>query len=85
MTDLVTWVCAECDNPDVYSDWECQWYNDLQLWVGKNEYTHQEFYCDNCYTDSGLSVHITERPLNLKEIAQVAIKKQEKLNASNAQ
>jgi len=85
MTDLVTWVCAECDNPDVYSDWECQWDNDLQLWVGKNEYTHQEFYCDNCYTDSGLSVHITERPLNLKEIAQVAIKKQEKLNASNAQ
>ena len=77
MTDLVTWVCAECDNPDVYSDWECQWDNDLQLWVGKNEYTHQEFYCDNCYTDSGLSVHIIERPLNLKEIAQVAINKQE--------
>jgi len=85
MTDLVTWVCAECDNPDVYSDWECQWDNDLQLWVGKNEYTHQEFYCDNCYTDSGLSVHITERPLNLKEIAQLAIKKQEIINASNAQ
>jgi hypothetical protein len=85
MTDLVTWVCAECDDPDVYSDWECQWDNELQLWVGKNEHSGQEFYCDNCYTDSGLSVHITERPLNLKEIAQVAIKKQEIINASNAQ
>jgi len=84
MTDFVTWVCAECDNPDVFSVWECQWDNDLQLWVGKNEHTHQEFYCDECSMD-GSPINITERPLNLKEIAQVAINKQEKLNASNAQ
>ena len=25
MTDLVTWVCAECGGDDIYSDWECQW------------------------------------------------------------
>jgi hypothetical protein len=33
----------------------------------------------------GSPINITERPLNLKEIAQVAIKKQEIINASNAQ
>ena len=80
MTDLVTWVCAKCGGDDILSDWECHWDNELQLWVGKNEHSGQEFYCDTCYTDSGLSVHKTERPLNIKEIAQVAIKKQEKLN-----
>ena len=85
MTDLVTWVCAECGGDDIYQDWECQWNNELQLWVGKNERSGQEFYCDTCYTDSGLSVHKTERPLNIKEIAQLAIKKQEIINASNAQ
>ena len=84
MTDLVTWVCAECGDPDIYSDWECQWDNELQLWVGRNEHLNQEFYCDTCHP-VGLHVHITERPLNLKEIAQLAIKKQEIINASNAQ
>ena len=84
MTDLVTWVCAKCGIGDIYQDWECQWDNELQLWVGKNEHTGQEFYCDTCHP-VGLHVHITERPLNLKEIAQVAIKKQEIINASNAQ
>ena len=84
MTDLVTWVCAECGDPDVFSVWECQWDNDLQLWVGKNEHTYQEFHCGECSSD-GSPINITERPLNLKEIAQVAIKKQEKLNASNPQ
>jgi hypothetical protein len=53
MTDRVTWVCAKCGDPDIYSDWECQWNNELQLWVGKNQHT------------------------GLKEIAQLAIKKQE--------
>ena len=80
MTDLVTWVCAECGGADIYSDWECQWDNELQLWVGRNEHPDQEFCCDTCSTESGLAVYITERPLNIKEIAQVAIKKQEKLN-----
>ena len=84
MNDLVTWVCAECGDPDIYSDWECQWDNELQLWVGRNEHLNQEFYCDTCHP-VGLHVHITERPLNLKEIAQLAIKKQESINASNAQ
>ena len=84
MTDLVTWVCAECGDPNIYSDWECQWDNELQLWVGRNEHLNQEFYCDTCHP-VGLHVHITERPLNLKEIAQLAIKKQESINASNAQ
>ena len=84
MTDLVTWVCAECGDSEIYQDWECQWDNELQLWVGKNEHTGQEFYCDTCHP-VGLHVHITERPLNLKEIAQLAINKQEKLNASNPQ
>ena len=84
MNDLVTWVCAECGDPDIYSDWECQWDNELQLWVGRNEHLNQEFYCDTCHP-VGLHVHITERPLNLKEIAQLAIKKQERINASNPQ
>ena len=84
MTDLVTWVCAKCGDPNIYSDWECQWDNELQLWVGKNYYTGQEFYCDTC-SRSGRPVDITERPLNLKEIARITIKKQEILNASNAQ
>jgi len=84
MTDLVTWVCAKCGIGDIYQDWECQWDNELQLWVGKNEHTHQEFYCDTCSRE-GRAVDITERPLNLKEIAQLAIKKQERINASNPQ
>ena len=51
MTDLVTWVCAKCGDPDIYSDWECQWDNELQLWVGQNEHSGQEFYCDTCSRD----------------------------------
>ena len=84
MTDLVTWVCAKCGDDDIYSDWECQWDNELQLWVGHNQHTGQEWYCDTCSRE-GRAVDITERPLNLKEIAQLAIKKQEIINASNAQ
>ena len=84
MTDLVTCVCDDTATTDIYSDWECQWDNELQLWVGRNEHLNQEFYCDTCHP-VGLHVHITERPLNLKEIAQLAIKKQESINASNAQ
>jgi hypothetical protein len=84
MTDLVTWVCAKCGDDDIYSDWECQWNNELQLWVGKNQHTGQEWYCGTC-SAGGSPINITERPLNLKEIAQVAIKKQEIINASNAQ
>ena len=84
MTDLVTWVCAKCGDDDIYSDWECQWNNELQLWVGNNEHPNQENCCETCSRE-GLAVYITERPLNLKEIAQLAIKKQERINASNAQ
>ena len=78
MTDRVTWVCAKCDDPDIYSTWECQWSNELQLWVGKNQHTGQEWYCDTCSRE-GRAVDITERPLNLKEIARLTIKKQEEL------
>ena len=79
MTDLVTWVCSECGADGIYSDWECQWDNELQLWVGKNLHSNQEFYCDTCRDDRPLNyaVNVTKRPLNLKEIAQLAINKQE--------
>jgi hypothetical protein len=79
MTDLVTWVCAECGGDYIYSDWECQWDNELQLWVGTNEHPNQENCCSTC-SRGGLAVYLTERPLTLKEIARLAIKKQEKLN-----
>ena len=78
MTDLVTWVCSECGDPNIYSDWECQWDNELQVWVGRIEYSNQEYYCDEC-NFSGTVAHKTERPLNIKELAQLAINKQEEL------
>ena len=78
MTDLVTWVCAECGGDDVVKTMDCEWDFTLQEWVGNYEVRHQDLFCSECsHRQVPPLVKLVERPLNLKEIAQVAITKQE--------
>ena len=81
MTDLITWVCHECGSSSLWAMGSIKWDINLQLWVSDHPDDGCDVWCTEC-DHNGMEV---ERPLNFKEIAQLAIKKQEKLNASNAQ
>ena len=74
MTDLVTWVCGECGSDNVSDMAIVKWDIIAQDWrvLGHD--------CQDCCEDGHDETGLIERPLTLKEIAQVAIKKQEKLN-----
>jgi len=79
MTDLVIWVCEECGSKNVTDYAIVRWDVNAQDW---RVVSHDcQDHCEDCQDDSA----IVERPLNLKEIAQLAIKKQEIINASNPQ
>lgn len=77
MTDLVNKVCPECGSSALFTEGIITWDISLQLWVSERPERNSKLWCMECndYTQKG-----HQRPLNIKEIAQVAIKKQEKLN-----
>ena len=74
MTTPIVWVCGECGSDNVSDMAIVKWDIIAQDW---RVFGHDcQDFCEDCQDDTGL----IERPLNFKEIAQVAIKKQEKLN-----
>ena len=74
MTDLVNKVCPECGCSS-YTAWgSIKWDISLQLWVADHPDYDGDLWCHGCDADFPKEV---ERPLNFKEIAQIAIKKQE--------
>ena len=74
MTDLVNKVCHECGCSDLFAEGIITWDTSLQLWVSDHPEVGSDISCLEC--DARFDME-AERPLNLKEIAQVAIKKQE--------
>jgi len=79
MTTPVIWVCEECGSNNVTDYAAVRWDANAQDW---KVFGHDcQDFCEDCNDDTVM----VERPLNLKEIAQLAIKKQEILNASNPQ
>jgi len=83
MTDFVNKVCPECGSSSFWANGSIKWDICLQKWVADHpDEGGDTLWCHEC--DAMFAMEV-DRPLNLKEIAQVAIKKQEKLNASNPQ
>ena len=77
MTATIIWVCDECGGDDVIKTMDCEWDFTLQEWVGNYD-TRQDLFCSACsHRQVPPLVKIVKRPLNIKEIAQLAIKKQE--------
>jgi len=74
MTDLVTYVCSGCGSSDIEANGVITWDTRWQVWVADCPDSGTAVWCRECDTLVGEEL---ERPLNIKEIAQVAIKKQE--------
>ena len=76
MTAPIIWVCEECGSDNVSDMAIVKWDITAQDWRGFGHDCGD--FCEDCGDNTGL----IERPLTLKEIAQVAIKKQEKVHAN---
>ena len=75
MTDLVNKVCPECGSSSSLSAMgTIEWDISLQLWVSDHPEEGSDIWCLECDAHFDMEA---ERPLNFKEIAQVAINKQE--------
>jgi transposase-like protein len=75
MTDFVNKVCPECGSSSFSATGSIKWDICLQKWVADSpDDDGNDLWCHECNADFHIEV---ERPLNLKEIAQVAINKQE--------
>jgi hypothetical protein len=75
MTDFVNKVCPECGSSSFFATGSIKWDICLQKWVADHPDEDGNYlWCHGCDADFPTEV---ERPLNLKEIAQVAINKQE--------
>ena len=67
-----TWACSECGGTDVHTEATIEWETPTQSWV-VIDFSEADFvdWCTDCQDHHQLH----RRPLNLKEIAQVAIYK----------
>ena len=76
MTAPIIWVCEECGSNNVTDYAVVRWDANAQDWKVSSHDCGD--WCEDCNDTTGL----IERPLNLKEIAQLAISKQEEGDAA---